>query len=216
MIYQGMLALLAMKTGKPVRLVFTREESIASTAKRHPARIHYRSGFMKDGRLHAVSLRMVSDGGAYGLSTEGVMRKAAILGAGPYDIPNLQVDTIGVYTNNTPSGAFRSFGALQTQFATETQMDIAAEQLKLDPFEIRRINIMRDGATTHTKQKLGSVSIARVLDALEAVSAWEKGAPAPERGETRGDLGSEGARRACALDARVGERAEAKLKTEVA
>src|SRR5712671_1051583 len=216
MIYQGMLALLAMKTGKPVRLVFTREESIASTAKRHPARIHYRSGFLKDGRLHAVSLRMVSDGGAYGLSTEGVMRKAAILGAGPYDIPNLQVDTIGVYTNNTPSGAFRSFGALQTQFATETQMDIAAERLGLDPFEIRRINIMRNGATTHTKQKLGSVSIARVLDALEAVSAWEKGAPAPQRGETRGDLGSEGARRACALDARVGERAEAKLKTEVA
>jgi len=216
MIYQGMLALLAMKTGKPVRLVFTREESIASTAKRHPARIHYRSGFLKDGRLRAVSLRMVSDGGAYGLSTEGVMRKAAILGAGPYDIPNLQVDTIGVYTNNTPSGAFRSFGALQTQFATETQMDIAAEQLKLDPFEIRRINIMRNGAVTHTKQKLGSVSIARVLDALEAVSAWEKGAPAPQRGETRGDLGSEGARRACALDARFGERAEAKLKTEVA
>ena len=167
MIYQGMLALLAMKTGKPVRLVFTREESIATTAKRHPARIHYRSGFMRDGRLKAIALRMVSDGGAYGLSTEGVMRKAAILGAGPYDIQNLQVDTIGVYTNNTPSGAFRSFGALQTQFATETQMDIAAEKLGLDPFEIRRINMMRNGAITHTKQKLGSVSIGRVLDQLE-------------------------------------------------
>ena len=201
MIYQGMLALLAMKTGKPVRLVFTREESIATTAKRHPARIHYRSGFMRDGRLHAISLRMVSDGGAYGLSTEGVMRKAAILGAGPYDIPNLEVDTIGVYTNNTPSGAFRSFGALQTQFATETQMDIAAEQLRLDPFEIRRINMMSNGAVTHTKQKLGSVSIGRVLDALEEASGWEKGVPAV-RGETRGDLGSDGARKACALDAR--------------
>ena len=202
MIYQGMLALLAMKTGKPVRLVFTREESIATTAKRHPARIHYRSGFMKNGRLVGVSLRMVSDGGAYGLSTEGVMRKAAILGAGPYDIPNLQVDTIGVYTNNTPSGAFRSFGALQTQFATETQMDIAAEKLGLDPFEIRRINIMRDGAVTHTKQKLGSVSIGRVLDALEEASGWEQGVPAPERGGTRSDLGSEGARAPCNLDAR--------------
>lgn len=212
MIYQGMLALLAMKTGRPVRLVFTREESIAVTAKRHPARIHYRSGFMRDGRLAAVSLRMVSDGGAYGLSTEGVMRKAAILGAGPYDIPNLRVDTIGVYTNNTPSGAFRSFGALQTQFATETQMDIAAEQLGLDPFEIRRINMMRNGAVTHTKQKLGSVSIGRVLDALEAASGWEKGAPA-QRGGTRGDLGSDGARRACALDARF---VETPAKSEVA
>jgi CO/xanthine dehydrogenase Mo-binding subunit len=206
MIYQGMLALLAMKTGRPVWLVFTREESIATTAKRHPARIHYRSGFKKDGRLHAVSLRMVSDGGAYGLSTEGVMRKAAILGAGPYDIPNLRVDTIGVYTNNTPSGAFRSFGALQTQFATETQMDIAAERLGLDPFEIRRINMMRNGAITHTKQKLGSVSIGRVLDSLEQASRWEKGVPAPERGATRGDLGSEGTRAPCALDARFGVR----------
>jgi CO/xanthine dehydrogenase Mo-binding subunit/aerobic-type carbon monoxide dehydrogenase small subunit (CoxS/CutS family) len=215
MIYQGMLALLAMKTGRPVRLVFTREESIATTAKRHPARIRYRSGFTKEGRLIAVSLRMVSDGGAYGLSTEGVMRKAAILGPGPYDIPNLQVDTIGVYTNNTPSGAFRSFGALQTQFATETQMDIAAERLGLDPFEIRRINMMRNGAVTHTKQKLGSVSIGRVLDALEQVSGWEKGAPS-QRGEARGDLGSDGARRACALDARFNEQPVSSSKSEVA
>jgi CO/xanthine dehydrogenase Mo-binding subunit len=216
MIYQGMLALLAMKTGKPVRLVFTREESMATTAKRHPARVHYRSGFTRDGRLQAVTLRMVSDGGAYGLSTEGVMRKAAILGAGPYDIPNLVVDTIGVYTNNTPSGAFRSFGALQTQVATETQMDIAAERLGLDPFEIRRINMMRNGAITHTKQKLGSVSIGRVLDALENACGWEKGAPEPGRGETRGDLGSDGARRACALDARFKEAPAGKPKSEVA
>ena len=201
MIYQGMLALLAIKTGRPVRLVFTREESIASTAKRHPARIHYRSGFMKDGRLHAATLRMVSDGGAYGLSTEGVMRKAAILGAGPYAIPNLTVDTIGVYTNNTPSGAFRSFGALQTQFATETQFDIAAERLGLDPFAIRRINMMRDGAVTHTKQKLGSVSLARVLDACEQASGWEQGVPSV-RGATRSDLGSDGARAPCTLGAR--------------
>ena len=215
MIYQGMLALLALKTRRPVRLVFTREESIATTAKRHPARIHYRSGFMRDGRLHAATLRMVSDGGAYGLSTEGVMRKAAILGAGPYDIPHLTVDTIGVYTNNTPSGAFRSFGALQTQFATETQLDIAAEKLGLDPFEIRRINMMRDGATTHTKQKLGSVSLARVLDACERASAWETGAPRT-RGPSRGDLGSDGARASCALGARFERPIADKPKTEVA
>ncbi len=215
MIYQGMLALLAMKTERPVRLVFTREESIVSTAKRHPGRIHYRSGFKSDGRLHAVSLRMISDGGAYGLSTEGVMRKSAILGAGPYDIPNLQVDTIGVYTNNTPSGAFRAFGALQTQFATETQMDIAAERLGLDPFEIRRINMMRNGAITHTKQKLGSVSIGRVLDELEKASQWEKGVPA-QRGDTRGDLGTEGARRACTLDARFVSTSAKEIKSEVA
>jgi len=156
MIYQGMLALLAMKTQRPVRLVFTREESVISTAKRHPSRTVLRMGLMRDGRIRALQMKMICDGGAYGLSTEGVMRKAAILAAGPYVIPNVQVDTLGIYTNNTPSGAFRSFGALQTAFATESHLDICAERLGLDPFQIRRINAMRDGAMTHTKAKLGS------------------------------------------------------------
>jgi CO/xanthine dehydrogenase Mo-binding subunit/aerobic-type carbon monoxide dehydrogenase small subunit (CoxS/CutS family) len=200
MIYQGMLALLAMKTRRPVRLVFTREESMAVTAKRHPSRTTLRMGLMRDGQIRSVQFKMVCDGGAYGLSTEGVMRKAAILGAGPYVIPNLQMDTIGVYTNNTPSGAFRSFGALQTQFATETHLDIACEKLGLDPFEIRRINMMRDGATTHTKQKLKSVSIGRVLDAVEKASGWEKGVSGQRNG--RGDLGGEGLRPSVGLGAR--------------
>jgi CO/xanthine dehydrogenase Mo-binding subunit len=187
MIYQGMLALLAMKTDRPVRLVFTREESIASTAKRHPSRTTLRMGFARDGRILASHMTMICDGGAYGLSTEGVMRKAAILGAGPYVIPNVRVDTYGIYTNNTPSGAFRSFGALQTQFATESTLDMAAERLGLDPFEIRRLNAMRNGGVTHTKQKLGSVSLTRALDALEKASGWEAGAPV-SRGDTRSDL----------------------------
>jgi len=203
MIYQGMLALMAMKTLRPVRLVFTREESIAVTAKRHPSRTTVRMGLTRDGRIQAMSLKMICDGGAYGLSTEGVMRKAAILGAGPYAIDNLQVDTYGVYTNNTPSGAFRSFGALQTQFTTESTLDIAAEKLGLDPFEIRRVNAMRDGAQTHTKQQLKSVSYLRVLEAAERASKWEAGAPT-SRGDTRQDLASEGGgvRAPCSLGAR--------------
>jgi CO/xanthine dehydrogenase Mo-binding subunit/aerobic-type carbon monoxide dehydrogenase small subunit (CoxS/CutS family) len=201
MIYQGMLALLAMKTQRPVRLVFTREESIVSTAKRHPSRTSLRMGLMRDGRIVALQMRMVCDGGAYGLSTEGVMRKAAILAAGPYVIPNVKVDTYGVYTNNTPSGAFRSFGALQTAFATESHLDICAERLGLDPFEIRRINAMRDGATTHTKARLGSVSLMRALDAAEKACGWEAGAP-NSRGDTRGDLGRDDNRPSCALGAR--------------
>jgi CO/xanthine dehydrogenase Mo-binding subunit/aerobic-type carbon monoxide dehydrogenase small subunit (CoxS/CutS family) len=201
MIYQGMLALLAMKTRAPVRLVFTREESIMSTAKRHPSRTTLRMGLTSDGRIRAMTLKMICDGGAYGLSTEGVMRKAAILGAGPYVIPNLTVDTLGIYTNNTPSGAFRSFGALQTQFATESHLDMAAERLGLDPFQIRRINAMQDGGVTHTKQKLGKVSITRVLDAAEKGCGWEAGAPA-SRGATRGDLDRPDVRPPVALGAR--------------
>jgi CO/xanthine dehydrogenase Mo-binding subunit/aerobic-type carbon monoxide dehydrogenase small subunit (CoxS/CutS family) len=201
MIYQGMLALLAMKTQRPVRLVFTREESIVSTAKRHPSRTVLRMGLASDGRIRAFQMKMLCDGGAYGLSTEGVMRKAAILAAGPYVIPNVKVDTIGVYTNNTPSGAFRSFGALQTAFATESHLDICAERLGLDPFQIRRINAMRDGALTHTKAKLGSVSLTRALDAVEKASGWETGAPV-SRGASRSDLNSDEIRPPCALGAR--------------
>ena len=201
MIYQGMLALLAMKTQRPVRLVFTREESIISTAKRHPSRTVLRMGLMRDGRIRALEMKMVCDGGAYGLSTEGVMRKAAILAAGPYVIPNVKVDTLGIYTNNTPSGAFRSFGALQTAFATESHLDICAERLGLDSFEIRRINAMCDGALTHTKARLTSVSLTRALNALEKASGWEAGPP-DSRGDTRRDLGRDDIRPPCALGAR--------------
>ncbi|MGC1464233.1 MAG: molybdopterin cofactor-binding domain-containing protein, partial [Pseudolabrys sp.] len=204
MIYQGMLALLAMKTRRPVRLVFTREESIVASAKRHPSRTALRMGFARDGRIRAYEMTMICDGGAYGLSTEGVVRKAAILAAGPYVVPNLKIDTYGIYTNNTPSGAFRSFGALQSEFATESHLDLAAERLGLDPFDIRRINAMRDGAISHTKQKLGSVSLLRTLDALEEASGWEKGAPV-SRGQRRSDLDRDDIRPPCALGARFAE-----------
>jgi CO/xanthine dehydrogenase Mo-binding subunit/aerobic-type carbon monoxide dehydrogenase small subunit (CoxS/CutS family) len=187
MIYQGILALLAMKTQRPVRLVFSREESIVSTAKRHPSRTRLCMGLMRDGSIRALEATMVSDGGAYAMSTGNVMHKAAVLIGGPYVIPNVKVDTYGVYTNNTPSGAFRSFGALQAAFATESHLDLCAERLGLDPFRIRRINGMRDGAITHTRQKLGSVSLSRVLDAAEKASGWEAGAPV-SRGGRRGDF----------------------------
>jgi len=212
MIYQGMLALMTMKTRRPVRYVFTREESIISTAKRHPSRTTLKMGLTRDGRIRAVEFRMICDGGAYGLSSEGVMRKAAILGAGPYNVPNLKMDCYAIYTNNTPSGAFRSFGALQTQFATETHLDICAEKLGLDPFEIRRINAMRDGAITHTKQKLKSVSLMRALEAAETASRWESGPPI-SRGDVRKDLGGEGIRPPCALGARF-EPAESRAAAE--
>jgi CO/xanthine dehydrogenase Mo-binding subunit len=215
MIYQGMLALLAIKTRRPVRLVFSREESIASTAKRHPSKTTLKMGLTKDGRIRAVAFKTVCDGGAYGLSTEGVMRKAAILGAGPYNIPNLTMDTYGIYTNNTPSGAFRSFGALQTQFATESHLDICAEKLGLDPFEIRRINAMQAGSTTHTKQPLRSASLLQALKAAAAASGWEVGAPT-SRGSSRGDLDGPGNRPSCTLGSRLDGASVGHNRNEVA
>ncbi|MCB1758459.1 MAG: molybdopterin-dependent oxidoreductase [Gammaproteobacteria bacterium] len=202
MIYQGMLALMAMKTLRPVRLVFTREESITVSAKRHPARINYKMGLRRDGRIVATEIRAVCDGGAYGFSTEGVMRKMAILGPGPYDIPNVKVDTYGVYTNNTPSGAFRTFGAMQSQFATESHLDLCAEKLGMDPFDLRKINAMRAGSTTHTQQSLERASLLQAFDAAIAASSWEAGPPTV-RGSNRTDLGGEGTRRSCRLDSRL-------------
>jgi xanthine dehydrogenase molybdopterin-binding subunit B/aerobic-type carbon monoxide dehydrogenase small subunit (CoxS/CutS family) len=205
MIYQGMLALCAMKTRLPVKYVMTREEDIISTAKRHPSRTTYKIGLTKEGKITAVQIKMIADGGAYGCSTEGVMRKAAILGAGPYRIDNLQMDTMGVYTNNTPSGAFRSFGALQTEFATESILDICAEKLKMDPFELRRKNMFVAGDLTHTKQKLNSASIGTVLNELETLANWEKGAP-NSRGQIRKDLNSNDNRESCFLGARLNDK----------
>jgi CO/xanthine dehydrogenase Mo-binding subunit/aerobic-type carbon monoxide dehydrogenase small subunit (CoxS/CutS family) len=202
MIYQGMLALAAMKTHRPVQLNFTREESLIASAKRHPSRVHYRMGLKWDGRITAIEFDMLSDGGAFGMSSEGVMRKAAILSCGPYEVHNLKVDTRVVYTNNTPSGAFRTFGGMQAQFATESMMDMAAEALDMDPFEIRRVNMMKVGAKTHTQQTLETASLDRVLDAAEQASRWEKGAPRV-RGATRKDLNGPDTRQPCTLGARI-------------
>lgn len=202
MIYQGMLALAAMKTHRPVTLTFTREESFVASAKRHPSRTKYRMGLTKDGRITSIEFSMLADGGAYGMSSEGVMRKAAILSCGPYEVHNLKVDTRVVYTNNTPSGAFRTFGGMQAQFATESMIDMAAEKLGLDPFEIRRRNMMKIGSRTHTQQELKTASLDRVMEAAEEASRWETGPPMV-RGQNRGDLGGPGARAPCTLGARI-------------
>ncbi|NKB27808.1 MAG: molybdopterin-dependent oxidoreductase [Rhodobacteraceae bacterium] len=213
MIYQGMLALCAMKTHRPIQLNFTREESLIASAKRHPSKVHYKMGLRFDGRITAIAFDMLSDGGAFGMSSEGVMRKAAILSCGPYEVDNLSVDTRAVYTNNTPSGAFRTFGGMQAQFATESMMDMAAEALDMDPFEIRRINMMKIGARTHTQQKLETASLDRVLDAAEQASRWEKGAP-KVRGATRGDLNGPDTRQPCTLGARIKDADTDSDKTE--
>ncbi|MFV0334641.1 MAG: molybdopterin-dependent oxidoreductase [Tropicimonas sp.] len=204
MIYQGMLALTAMKTHRPVQLTFTREESLIASAKRHPSRVHYKMGLKRDGRITAVEFSMLSDGGAYGMSSEGVMRKAAILSCGPYEIHNLSVDTTAIYTNNTPSGAFRTFGGMQAQFATESMMDMAAEALGMDPFEIRRVNMYRAGSLTHTQHRLEKTSIDQVLTAAESASRWEAGAP-NVRGPHRKDMGGPDTRAPCTLGARIGK-----------
>jgi CO/xanthine dehydrogenase Mo-binding subunit len=174
------------------------------SAKRHPFTIRYRMGVTKEGRILATEMKMLADGGAYAMSSPAVMNKASILGPGPYNIPNVWVDAIAIYTNNTPSGAFRSFGAFQSEFATESLLDVVAETLGLDPFELRRINAMRDGANTHTQQTLGSVALVQCIDGAAAASQWEPGIPHRQQlGQQRSDFGLEGTRAPADLGARL-------------
>lgn len=210
MLYQGILALAAIRTRRPVRYVFTREESIAASAKRHPFRIRYTMGLKKNGRITATKMVMVADGGAYAMSTPGVMNKSAILGPGPYAIPNVWVDAIGVYTNNTPSGAFRAFGAFQSEFATECHLDLCAERLGMDPVALRLLNMMQDGATTHTRQQLDRVLATECLQAAVDAAGWDAGVPHRQgRGEpARGDFGRPGTRAPCTLGAHLPNQAQ--------
>ena len=201
MIYQGMLALAAIKSRRPVRYVFTREESFIASAKRHPFSIQYKMGLKKNGKIVATKMVMISDGGAYAMSTPGVMNKSAILGPGPYQLENVWVDAIGVYTNNTPSGAMRAFGAFQSEFATEVHLDLCAEKLKMDPIELRMVNLMRDGATTHTRQKIDRVLAVDCLNAVVDLAGWDQGVPNRHGNgkESRKDIGQSGIRQACTL-----------------
>ena len=201
MIYQGILALAAIKSRRPVRYVFTREESFIASAKRHPFSIQYKMGLKKNGKIVATKMVMISDGGAYAMSTPGVMNKSAILGPGPYQLENVWVDAIGVYTNNTPSGAMRAFGAFQSEFATEAHLDLCAEKLKMDSIQLRMMNLMRDGATTHTRQKIDRVLAVDCLNAVVDLAGWDQGAPNRHGSgkESRKDIGQSGIRQSCTL-----------------
>ncbi|SNT65650.1 xanthine dehydrogenase D subunit [Asanoa hainanensis] len=145
-------SLLALHTGKPVKMVYGREESFFGHVHRHPARLEYEHGADRSGKLVYVKARIVLDGGAYTSSTPAVVANAATLGVGPYDVPTVVVDAYGVYTNNPPCGAMRGFGAVQACFAYESQMDKLAAAIGVDPVEVRRRNAMTTGSVMPTGQ----------------------------------------------------------------
>jgi CO/xanthine dehydrogenase Mo-binding subunit len=170
--------LLALHTGKPVKMVYNREESFYGHVHRHPARMYYEHGADREGRLVYVRARLYLDGGAYASSTGAVVANAATLGVGPYDVPNVTVDCWGTYTNNPPCGAMRGFGAVQAAFAYESQMDRLARACGLDPVRVRVRNVMREGTLMPTGQVVDSP--APVAELLERVRA--KPLPPPSAG----------------------------------
>jgi xanthine dehydrogenase D subunit len=145
-------SLLALHTGKPVKMVYSREESFFGHVHRHPAVLTYEHGATGEGRLVYVKARIVLDGGAYASSSPAVAANAATLGIGPYDVPNVVMDSYVVYTNNPPCGAMRGFGAVQACFAYESQMDRLAAAVGIDPVEVRIRNAIGTGDLMPTGQ----------------------------------------------------------------
>jgi xanthine dehydrogenase D subunit len=161
--------LLALHTGRPVKMVYNREESFFGHVHRHPALMRYEHGADRDGRLVYVKAEIYLDGGAYASSTPAVVGNAGTMGIGPYVVPNVHVDCWGAYTNNPPCGAMRGFGAVQTAFAYEAQMDRLAAELGLDPVELRCRNAMSEGSQAPTGQVVDSA--APVDELLRRVQA---------------------------------------------
>src|SRR5262249_28890231 len=151
----GHAALLARKAGRPVKLIYDRVEDMLATTKRHPAVIRHRTGVKRDGRLVAMDVDVVLDGGAYATLSAVVLSRGVIHASGPYRCDHIRIRGRATMTNTPPNGAFRGFGAPQTQFAIEVHMDRIAAALGLDPIRIREVNALRPGDTTATGQRLG-------------------------------------------------------------
>jgi CO/xanthine dehydrogenase Mo-binding subunit len=164
------LCLLALATKRPVRMTYGREESFYGHVHRHPARLFYRHGAKKDGTLVYVRATIALDGGGYASSSPAVIANAACFAAGPYRVPNAEIWSVGAYTNNPPSGAMRGFGAVQTCFAYEAQMDKLAAKLGMDPVALRRMNALEDGDHIITSQPVaGSEPVSEIIRRANAL-----------------------------------------------
>jgi CO/xanthine dehydrogenase Mo-binding subunit len=158
-------ALLAWKSGKPVKVIYDRAEDMAATTKRHPSRTRHRTAVSKDGKLLAMEIDFIIDGGAYATLSSVVLSRGTIHAAGPYYCPNVRIISRAVATNTPPHGAFRGFGAPQSVFALERHFDRVAAVLDLAPDEFRRRNFIRPGQATATGQTVGDdVDMATLLD----------------------------------------------------
>lgn len=161
---------------RPVKIIWSREESIIGHHKRHPYTIHTRWGADKAGKLLAAEVDIISDAGAYAYTSSKVLGNATLMCTGPYEIPNVKVDSKTVYTNNVPNGAFRGFGGPQGAYAAETQMNKLAEALGMDPVEIRMRNLLDEGSLLSVGSPLPKgVTIKAVVAKCAEAAGWIKG-----------------------------------------
>jgi CO/xanthine dehydrogenase Mo-binding subunit len=160
---------------RPVKIIWSREESIIGHHKRHPFHIRAKWGAKRDGKLVAAEIELIADGGGYAFTSTKVLGNATLMCTGPYEIPNVKVDSYAVYTNNIPTGAFRGFGGPQGAFQAEMQMDKLAEALGMDPVEIRMRNLLQEGSLLSVGTPLPpGVSITKVLETCAKAAGWEQ------------------------------------------
>ncbi|MGC2371396.1 MAG: xanthine dehydrogenase family protein molybdopterin-binding subunit [Candidatus Sulfotelmatobacter sp.] len=166
-------ALLAMKSGKPVKIIYDRMEDMAATTKRHPSRTRHRTAVSRDGKILGGEIDFTIDGGAYATLSSVVLSRGAIHAGGPYYWPNIRIRAKAVATNAPPHGAFRGFGAPQSLFAMERHMDRIAQQVGLSPVEIRRRNFLQPGQTTTTEQVVREpIDLSKLLDRALEISDY--------------------------------------------
>ncbi len=174
------VAMLALRTGRPVKMMYSREESFFGHVHRHPAWMEYEHGADRDGRLVHVVARIVLDGGAYASSSTAVVANAATFACGPYDVPSARIDAYVAYTNNPPCGAMRGFGAVQVAFAHESQMDRLAAELGMDPVDLRLRNALEPGMRLPTGQLVdGPAPVRQLLEQLRAMPLPMSGRSTP-------------------------------------
>jgi CO/xanthine dehydrogenase Mo-binding subunit len=159
----GHAVLLALKSGKPVKIIYDRAEDMVATTKRHPSIVRHRTGLTRDGQLVAMDVDVILDGGAYVTLSPTVLSRGCIHAAGPYRCDNIRIKGRAMFTNTPPNGAFRGFGAPQTEFAVEVHMDRIAEQLGIDAVDLRRKNALRAGDQTATGQTLREDTSAHMV-----------------------------------------------------
>jgi CO/xanthine dehydrogenase Mo-binding subunit len=161
---------------RPVKIIWSREESIIGHHKRHPYTLRAKWGATRQGKVMAAEVDVIADGGAYAYTSTKVLGNATLMCTGPYEIPNVKVDSCAVYTNHLPNGAFRGFGGPQGAFAAEGQMNKLAEALGMDPVEIRMRNVLGEGALLSVGTPIPKgVSIGKVVEACAARAGWTKG-----------------------------------------
>jgi CO/xanthine dehydrogenase Mo-binding subunit len=191
---QIVLALAALRLreqgiNRPVKIIWSREESILGHHKRHPFVIRAKWGATSEGKIAAAEMELIQDGGAYAYTSTKVLGNATLMCTGPYEIPNVRVDAYSVYTNNIPGGAFRGFGGPQAAFAAEGQINKIAEALSIDPVELRMKNLVREGSLLSVGTPLPTgVSIDHVVETCAQKGGWEKtstGWQAPDQKSTQ-------------------------------